>query len=74
PPASIAVAATRQMAATVAPAGASQAVTWSSGTPGVATVNSAGLVTGVSAGTSVITATSVADGTKAGTATITITA
>ncbi|AJO79375.1 phage tail tube protein [Pseudomonas sp. MRSN 12121] len=72
--ASIAVAATRQMAATVAPAGASQAVTWSSGTPGVATVNSSGLVTGVSAGTSVITATSVADGTKAGTATITVTA
>ncbi|AZD07569.1 hypothetical protein C4K26_2166 [Pseudomonas chlororaphis] len=72
--ASIAVAATRQMAATVAPTGASQAVTWSSGTPGVATVNSAGLVTGVSAGTSVITATSVADGTKAGTATITVTA
>ena len=32
-------------------------VTWSSGTPGVATVNSTGVVTGVSAGSSVITAT-----------------
>ena len=33
------------------------AVTWTSGTVGVATVNSSGLATGVSAGTSVITAT-----------------
>lgn len=72
--ASIAVAATRQMTATVAPGGANQAVTWTSATPSVATVNSSGLVTGVSAGTSVITATSVADGTKTGTATITVTA
>ena len=32
-------------------------VTWTSGTVGVATVNSSGLTTGVSAGTSVITAT-----------------
>lgn len=72
--ASIAVAATRQMTATVAPGGANQAVTWTSATPSVATVNSSGLVTGVSAGTSVITATSVADGTKTSTATITVTA
>lgn len=72
--ASIAVAATRQMTATVAPGGANQAVTWTSASPSVATVNSSGLVTGVSAGTSVITATSVADGTKTSTATITVTA
>ena len=72
--ASIAVAATRQLTATVAPGGANQAVTWTSATPSVATVNSAGLVTGVATGTSVITATSVADGTKTGTATITVTA
>lgn len=72
--ASIAVAATRQLTATVAPAGANQAVTWTSATPSVATVNSSGLVTGVAAGTSVITATSVADGTKTSTATITVTA
>ena len=32
-------------------------VTWTSGTVGVATINSSGLATGVSAGTSVITAT-----------------
>ena len=32
-------------------------VTWTSGTVGVATVNSSGLTAGVSAGTSVITAT-----------------
>lgn len=72
--ASIAVAATRQLTATVAPGGANQAVTWSSATPSVATVNSSGLVTGVAAGTSVITATSVADDTKTSTATITVTA
>ncbi|NWB62367.1 phage tail tube protein [Pseudomonas sp. F1002] len=72
--ASIAVAATRQLTATVAPAGANQAVTWTSATPSVATVNSSGLVTGVAAGTSVITATSVADDTKTSTATITVTA
>lgn len=72
--ASIAIAETEQLAAAVAPIGASQAVTWSSATPSVATVNSSGLVTGVSAGTAVITATSVADGTKTDTATITVTA
>ncbi|NWB08957.1 Ig domain-containing protein [Pseudomonas sp. D5002] len=72
--ASIAVAATRQLTATVAPAGANQAVTWTSANPSVATVNSSGLVTGVATGTSVITATSVADGTKTSTATITVTA
>ena len=32
-------------------------VTWTSGTVGVATINSSGLAKGVSAGTSVITAT-----------------
>ncbi|UXV21070.1 phage tail tube protein [Pseudomonas fluorescens] len=71
---SIAVDATRQLTATVAPGGANQTVTWTSATPSVATVNSSGLVTGVAAGTSVITATSVADGTKTSTATITVTA
>lgn len=72
--ASIAIAETEQLTAAVAPIGANQAVTWSSATPSVATVNSSGLVTGVSAGTAVITATSVADGTKTDTATITVTA
>lgn len=72
--ASIAIAENEQLTAAVAPVGASQAVTWSSATPSVATVNSSGLVTGVSAGSAVITATSVADGTKTDTATITVTA
>lgn len=72
--ASIAVAGTRQLTATASPSGASQSVTWASATPSVATVNSSGLVTGVSAGTAVITATSVSDPTKTATSTITVTA
>jgi uncharacterized protein YjdB len=47
-----------------------QTVTWSSNSTGVATVNSTGVVTGVTAGPATITATS-AD--KSGTATITVT-
>ncbi|AXH56314.1 phage tail tube protein [Pseudomonas ficuserectae] len=72
--ASVAVGATRQLSATVTPASANQAVTWSSATPGVATVSSSGLVTGVSAGTAVVTATSTADGSKTGSTTVTVTA
>ena len=45
-------------------------ITWSSGATGVATVNSAGLVTGVAAGSAVITA---ASGSVSATATITVT-
>lgn len=45
-------------------------VTWSSGTPGVATVSSSGLVTAVAAGSATITATS--EG-KSGTAAVTVT-
>ena len=44
-------------------------VTWSSGTPNVASISTAGLVTGVSPGTSTITG---ASGTVSGTATITV--
>ena len=72
--ASIAVAATRQLTASALPVTAGQNVTWSSATPGVATVSAGGLVTGVSAGTAVITAKSVSDPTKTATATITVTA
>lgn len=72
--ASIAVAATRQLAASALPAEAAQNVTWSSASPAVATVSASGLVTGVSVGSAVITATSVSDPTKANTATITVTA
>lgn len=71
--ASIAVAATRQLTASALPAEAAQGVTWTSATPGVATVSSSGLVTGVSAGSAVITAKSVSDPTKTATSTITVT-
>ncbi len=53
-------------------AGVSQAVTWSSGTPSVATVDTAGVVNGVSAGTAVITATSDVDPSRSGSATVTV--
>ncbi|WP_202370350.1 phage tail tube protein [Pseudomonas sp. MWU318] len=72
--ASIAVAATRQLTASALPAEAAQNVTWSSSAPSVATVNSSGLVTGVSAGSATITAASVSDVTKTSTAAITVTA
>ena len=52
--------------------GASQGVEWSSGTPNVATVSSAGLVTGVTGGTAVITATSTANRSKSGSTSITV--
>lgn len=45
-------------------------VCWSSGTPSVATINTGGLVTGVTAGTSTITA---ASGTATATTTVTVT-
>lgn len=65
---------TLQLTATVVVTGtAGDTVTWSSGTPGVATVNGSGLVTTVAAGTTIITATSVDDGTKTDTVTITVT-
>lgn len=64
---------TLQLAATVLPNTASQAVTWTSGTPSTATVDADGLVSAVANGTVIITATSATDGTKTGTAEITIT-
>lgn len=64
-----------QLAATTRDVGGAtltgRVVTWSSGTPSVATVSQAGLVTAVAAGTSTITATS--EG-RTGTATVTVTA
>ncbi|HEV8400740.1 MAG TPA: Ig-like domain-containing protein [Gemmatimonadales bacterium] len=72
--ASVLVAGTVQLTATTRDAGGNvltgRTVTWSSGTPGVATVTTAGLVRGVAVGTATITATS--EG-KQGTATITVT-
>lgn len=57
----------------IVPAAANQAVTWSSATPATATVNSAGRVTGVAAGTVTITATSVVDPSKTDTCVVTVT-
>lgn len=47
---------TVNLTATVSPGGADRKVTWTSGNTSVATVNSAGKVTGVNAGTTTITA------------------
>lgn len=47
---------TMNLSATVSPSGANKKVTWTSGNTSVATVNSAGKVTGVNAGTTTITA------------------
>ncbi|QEG09247.1 structural protein with Ig domain [Stenotrophomonas phage Pokken] len=65
---------TQQLTPTIAPANATnKGVSYSSATPAVATVNTAGLVTAVSAGTSVITVKT-SDGDKTATHTITVTA
>ena len=66
--------ATRQLTATVLPAGASQAGTWTSSVPTRATVNSSGLVTyvGATAGDTTITFTST-DGGFTATCVITVT-
>jgi len=63
---------TKQLSATVSPAGALQSVTWSSGNTSIATVNSSGLVSAVSPGTVTITATSTANPSIKGTATVTV--
>lgn len=72
--ASVAVAATTQLTATVAPSGAPQGVIWTSSAPSIATVDSDGLVTGVAAGSATITARSAVDTSKTGTSAITVTA
>lgn len=71
---SVAAGLTVQLSAAVAPSNATnQNVSWSSSNTSVATVNSSGLVTGVTAGTATITATT-ADGNKTATSAITVTA
>ena len=70
--AAVAVGATRQLGATIAPAGAAgYRVTWSSADPTKVTVDDTGLVQRLAAGAVTITATSVDDPTKSGTASIT---
>lgn len=67
-----AVGATRQLTATIAPAGAAgYRVVWSSADPTKVTVSDTGLVKRLAAGAVTITATSVDDPTKSGTASIT---
>ncbi len=69
----VAVGDTLTLVAAVQPATASQAVTWTSNDPTVATVDAAGVVTGVADGTAGIVATSQADPTRSATSTITVT-
>ncbi|MDP3179649.1 MAG: Ig-like domain-containing protein, partial [Spirochaetaceae bacterium] len=71
--ASIAVAATVQLTATVAPSTATnRAVSWSTSASAIATVSSSGLVTGVAAGPVTITATTT-DGSFTDTCAVTVT-
>lgn len=67
-----AVGTTVQLAATAAPAGAVQRVTWSTSAANIATVSDTGLVTRVATGTATITATSVVDSSKKDTTAITV--
>ena len=70
--AAVAIGATLQLTATIAPAGAAgYRVVWSSSAPSAATVDDKGLVRRRAAGAVTITATSVDDPTKVGTASIT---
>lgn len=65
---------TLQLSATVLPADADdKSVTWASSDDTIATIDSAGLVTGIAPGTVTITATSVADNLVSGTLSVTVT-
>ena len=64
---------TLQLTLTATPSGATKTVTWTSGTPATATVDSTGLVTAVADGTTVVTATSTVDPMISDTVTVTVT-
>lgn len=71
--ASINVNGTQQLSASISPSNATnQNVSWSSSNASIATVNSSGLVTGVSAGSATITVTT-QDGNKTATCAVTVT-
>lgn len=70
--ASVAIGNVTNLDSLIAPAAANQAVTWSTSAALVATVNSSGRVSGLSAGTATITATSVIDPSKTDTCVVTV--
>lgn len=70
--ASVAVGNVTNLDHNIVPAAANQAVTWSTSAALVATVNSSGRVSGLSAGTATITATSVVDPSKTDTCVVTV--
>lgn len=70
--ASVAVGNVTNLDSLISPAAANQAVTWSTSAALVATVNSSGRVSGLSAGTATITATSVVDPSKTDTCVVTV--
>ena len=70
--ASVAIGNVTNIDSAILPAAANQAVVWTTSAPLVATVNSSGRVSGVSAGTATITATSVVDPTKSDTTVVTV--
>jgi len=70
--ASVAIGNVTNIDAAILPAAANQAVVWTTSAALVATVNSSGRVSGLSAGTATITATSVVDPTKSDTTLVTV--
>ena len=69
---SVSAGGTKQLSASVSPAGALQSVTWSSGNTAIATVSSSGLVFALSPGEVTITAAAAASSSVKGTATVTV--
>lgn len=70
--ASVAIGNVTNIDSAILPAAANQAVVWTTSAALVATVNSSGRVSGLSAGTATITATSVVDPTKSDTTVVTV--
>lgn len=71
-PVNVAVGATVQASALVAPVGARQNVIWSTANTGIATISDIGLITGIAAGAVIITAKAAYDQTVIGTVNVTV--